>query len=150
MNRLSVSVAPDGQYVVAAFIGLPYLFVFDDSHRHIHTIRFAGDVVKTHASNYLMTQPGIPGAGLRWLIPSIHVLNSEYVMVQVKKLWYVLRIKDDGSAVHVSTARLNTDRSRQIRNITAVLLSSEAQLHKGHLYVTNGFLPYILRYAFPN
>ena len=150
MNMLSVSASPDGTYVMAAFFGLPHVFVFDSAHRHIHTIRLAGDVVKAHASNYRISEPGRPGVGLRSLIQGIHVLNHEYLMVQIRELWHIIRLKDDGSAEHVSTVRLRTDPDYQIREITDVRSPSEAQLYRDYLYVTNSRFPYILRYAFPH
>ena len=149
MNLLSVGVTPDGQYVMAAFQGLPYLFVFDSSHRHVRTIRFTGDVVKDHSRNYAITMPGIPGTGLRPLVPALHVLNNEYVMVQIKELWYVFHMTDRGNMAHVSTVRLQNDNSKQVRNIESVTRPSEAQLLDAHLYVTSSRLPYVLRYPFP-
>ena len=150
MNLLSVSASLDGKYVVAAFFGLPHVFVFDSAHAHVRTISLAGDAVKAHASNYLMSQPGVPGAGLRSLIYGVYVLNHEYLMVQIRELWHVIRILQDGGAVHVSTVRLRTDPAYQIREIMDVGSPSEAHLYMGYLYVTNSHLPYILRYAFPH
>ena len=150
MNLLSVSASPDGRYVMAAFFGLPHVFVFDGAHRHIHTIRLAGDAVRAHAVNYLMSEPGVPGAGLRSFIYGVYALSSEYAMIQIRQLWHVIRIMRDGSAEHVSTVKLGTDPDYQIREITHVGSPSEAHLYRGSLYVTNSHLPYILRYAFPH
>ncbi len=149
LNMLSVSASPGGRYVMAAFFALPHVFVFDEAHRHIHTISLSGDVVKAHAPNFLMSEPGVPGAGIRSLIYGIYVLNGEFAMVQIRELWYVLRFMDGGSAEHVGTVRLMADPAYQVGEITDFRSPSETQLHRGRLYVTNTRFPYILRYAFP-
>ena len=149
MNMLSVSASPDSRYVMAAFFGLPHVFVFDEDHRHIHTISLAGKVVKAHASDYVMSEPGFPGAGLRSLIYGIYVLSGEYAMVQIRDLWHIMRMQEGGSAEIVSTVRLNADPAYQIRENVDVRSPSEAQLYRGYLYVTNSRFPYILRYDFP-
>ncbi len=147
MDLLKLGVTPDGQYVIAAFAALPYLFVFDEHHEHIHTIRFFGKEVSAHARNYTTTRPGMPGIFLNLLLTNIHVLSDEYVAVPIRDRWHIIRIKDGGVFEHVDIVLLNHTISDDDGYVTGV---TQARLHEGHLYVSTTRLAYILRYPFPH
>ena len=148
MNLLEVGVTPDGRYVIAAFQGLPYLFVFDGDHKHIRTIRFAGEAISDHARSYALKTPGMPGTGLRWLIHAVHVLSNEHLMVQIFEIWYVFNISHHGDVMLVGAARLRNASDHGVPNIETIARPSQAQLYKDHLYVGSWRLPYVLRYPF--
>ncbi len=150
MDLVAVGATPEDQFVFAAYVGLPYVFVFDDNHQHVHSIIFTGTSVKEHAGNYKMEQPGIPGVGLRHLIPVFHVLNNEYIAVPVSPnsgRWYFIRISGDDRYKQVGTVLLSTTMASDNDNI--LMRSTRAMVHDRHLYVSSRRHPYILRYEFP-
>ena len=151
MNFVTVGATPEDRLVFAVFRGLPYVFIFDDKHQHVHTIRFTGDSIKEHAGNYRIERPGIPGVGLRSLVPVIHVLNNDYIAIPVSPTsgrWYFIRISGRDRYRHVGTVLLsrNMDTSD---NDNILKTSNGAMVHDRHLYVSSPHLPYILRYEFP-
>ena len=89
-NGNLVTVTPDGDRIVLAYKGLPYVFVYDDQFRHVRTIRFEGKEVENF-------QPaGFPGADIVELpagteaftqsfTSTIKFLNSRYLIVKVTK-----------------------------------------------------------------
>ena len=93
MNSVTVGATPEDRLVFAVFRGLPYVFIFDDKHQHVHTIRFHGTSIKEHAGNYRIEGAGVAGVGLRHLIQVFHVLNNEYIAVPVSPnsgRWYFM------------------------------------------------------------
>ena len=151
MNSLNVGATPEDRLIFAAFRGLPYVFVFDDNHQHVHTIIFTGTSVKEHAGNYKMERPGMPGVGLRFLIPVFHVLNNEYIAVPVSPnsgRWYFIRISGSDRYKHVGTVLLSTTMDTS-DNDNILKRSNRAMVHDRHLYVSSRRHPYILRYEFP-
>ena len=151
MNSVNVGATPEDRLVFAVFRGLPYVFVFDDNHQHVHTIRFHGTSIKEHAGNYRIERAGIPGVGLRHLIKVFHVLNNEYIAVPVSPnsgRWYFIRISGSDRYKHVGTVLLSTTMDTS-DNDNILKRSNRAMVYDRHLYVSSYRHPYILRYEFP-
>ena len=145
MNGVAFGATPDGRHVIVAFVGLPYLFVFNANHEHEHTLRLAGEPIENHAHNYTIGQAGVPGTGLRILILSIHVLDDEYLAVPLKDVWHFIRLVGDGSFEHAGAIRLLRSDTTDTK---AVFATSDARLHGDNLYVYANNTPHLLRYAF--
>ena len=145
LDGIEFGATPDGQYVFVSYQGLPYVFVFNQRHEHIHTIRLLGDPVDAHAGNYTTNRPGVPGTGLRVFLSNVHVLNNEYVAIPIRDIWHFIKIQANGGFEHVGATRLiesnNDDK--------AVLGLSQGLVHDGYLYVYAFRVPHLLRYQFP-
>ncbi len=148
MDGIEFGATPDGQRVFVGYQGLPYVFVFNAHHEHIHTIRLIGERVDAHASSYTMNRPGVPGTGLRIFLINVHVLNNDYVAIPIHDLWHFVRILGDDRFEHIGTARL-IESGKDEGEEKAVLGPSQALLNNGHLYVYAFRVSHLLRYAFP-
>ena len=130
MSSIAFDATPNGQYVIVAFMGLPYLLVYNANHEHIHTLRLVGEPINDHANNYTMSRLGVRGTGLRILILRVHILNDEYMAVPLRDTWHFIRFARDGSFMHVGAARLMHSGQPDAE---AVFATSQAQLHGEHL-----------------
>ena len=148
LDGIEFGVTSDGQRVFVGYTGLPYVFVFDENHEHLHTIRLVGEPVNAHADNYTMSRPGVPGTGLRIFLSNIHVLNDEYLAIPIKDLWHFIKIHGEDDFEHVGTARLIVP-SENGDNSNAIVGPGQALVHDGHLYVYAFRAPHLLRYPFP-
>jgi hypothetical protein len=139
----------DGRYVLAAFAGLPYIFVFNRAHEHVHTIRFYGPVIDEHAQNYAIREDGPPGAevGLRPLWGSVAISGADMIMASIGKRVYFVRILEGQRFEHVATVQLSMTSSNDSDGSEVELVRPRRLfLHKGYLYVGVLRLPHILRY----
>ena len=89
-NSNVVTVTPDGGRIALAYLGLPYIFVYDDQFRHLRTIRFEGKQVQNFQPS------GFPGAAgielpdgvegfTQAFIRTIKFINSRYLIAAVSK-----------------------------------------------------------------
>ena len=139
----------DGRYVVAAFAGLPYLFVFNRAHEHVHTIRFYGSVIREHAQNYAIREGGPPGAGigLKHLWGSVALSGTDMIMASIGRRVYFVRILEGQLFKHVATVQFGTTPSADSDGPDVEPVAPEKLfLHKDYLYVSAFRVPHILRY----
>ena len=139
----------DGRYVVAAFAGLPYLFVFNRAHEHVHTIRFYGSVIRDHAQNYALREGGPPGAGvgLKHLWGSVALSGTDMIMASIGRRVYFVRIFEGQLFKHVATVQFSATPSADNDGSEVDLVAPEKLvLHKDYLYVSGFRVPHILRY----
>lgn len=151
MNSMTFGATPDGRLVFVVFKGLPYVFVYDSDHEHIHTITLQGDAVKAHSQEFKISEPGIPGVGLKSLISEIFVLGNEYLVLPIGGggLWHIIRIIGLDRFEHVRTLRLSKTLLGAALDVKPLTSPNQAVIHNDHLYVVSLFHPYILRYPFP-
>ena len=139
----------DGRYVLAAFAGLPYLFVFNRTHEHVHTIRFYGSVIGEHARNYAIRDGGPPGAGvgLRLLWRSVALSGTDMIMASIGKRVFFVRILEEQRFEHVATVQFSTTPSVDGDGSEVELVTPEMLfMHKDYLYISAFRVPHILRY----
>ncbi len=148
-NAMSMASTVDGRYVLAAFAGLPYLFVFNRTHEHVRTIRFYGSVIDEHAQNYAIREGGPPGAGvgLRLLWKSVAISGTDMIMASIGKRVYFVRILEGPRFKHVATVQFSTMPSAdgdgsEVKPVYPEMLF----LHKDYLYMSAFRVPHILRY----
>lgn len=148
-NTIPMASAVDGRYVLAAFAGLPYIFVFNRTHEHVHTIRFYGSVIDEHAQNYAIREGGPPGAGvgLRLLWKSVAISGTDMIMASIGKRVYFVRILEGPRFEHVATVQFSTMPSAdgdgsEVKPVYPEMLF----LHKDYLYMSAFRVPHILRY----
>lgn len=154
MNSFAVATGPNRVYGV--FQGLPYVFVFDENHRHIQTIRFHGDAVTEHADDYMVD--GVPpGSGVQMgeqrIIGLTHILSSPItvdsrtIAVSLGGVWYFI---EEGRRGKFTNRRAVTliYRHKSSGEERAVFHPSGIQVYDGHLYVRNNWTSNVLRYSF--
>ena len=148
-NTIPMASTVDGRYVLAAFAGLPYIFVFNRTHEHVHTIRFYGSVIDEHAQNYAIREGGPPGAGvgLRLLWKSVAISGTDMIMASIGKRVYFVRILEGPRFKHVATVQFSTTLSADGDGSVVELAAPEMLfLHKDYLYMSAFRVPHILRY----
>ena len=154
MNSFGVATGPDRVY--GMFHGLPYVFVFDESHRHIQTVRFFGDAVTEHAENY--TTDGVPPGsgvqmgkqrtiGLRSIMSSPITVDNRTIAVPIGGVWYFIEEGRRGKFTNKRAVTMiyRSDGSGEDR---AVYGPSSVEVYNGHLYVRNNWTPNVLRYSY--
>lgn len=148
-NTMRMASAVNGRFVLAAFAGLPYLFVFNRTHEHVHTIRFYGSVIDEHAQNYAIREGGPPGAGvgLRLLWKSVAISGTDMIMASIGKRVFFVRILEGQRFEHVATVQFSTTPSAdgdgsEVEPVYPEMLF----LHKDYLYMSAFRVPHILRY----
>ena len=151
MDFTTFGATSDGRLVFVAFKGLPYVFVHDGNHKHIHTITLEGDAVKAHSREFKVREPGIPGVGLQSLLTAIFVLGSEYLVLPVGSdgLWHIVRILGPDRFEHARTVRLSKTLLDAAHGETPLTSPNQAVIHNDRLYVVSLFHPHVLRYPFP-
>lgn len=146
MHGVTFGATPNGRHFMVAFLGLPYVLVFNEEHEHIHTLRLVGEPVDAHADNYTIGRPDIPGVGLRIFILRIHVINDDYLAIPIKDVWHFIKIEPVNSFKHVGAARMMAS---ALADAKAVFGTSRALLDESSLYVFSNDVPYLIRYPFP-
>ena len=146
-STIHLATAPDGRYVIAAFGSLPYVFVFNDAHEHVHTIRFYGSDIREHAENHELREPGIPGVGLRHLWRGIDLLGTDVIAVIQHRRVYLIHMLDDGRFEHVTTVQFSLALTAHEDDDTVELAApKELILHEDIVYLNYFRAPHILRY----
>ena len=147
-NTIHLAAAPNGRYVLAAFGSLPYVFVFNGAHEHIHTIRFYGSDIREHAENHELREPGVPGIGLRHLWRGIDLLATDVIAVIIRRRVYLIRMLDNSRFEHMATVQFSlapTANDDDVNN-TELALPEELVLHEDFVYLSYFRAPHILRY----
>ena len=156
LNSFTVGASVESGLVYGAFNGLPYVFVFDESHRHVHTIRFYGKQVAEHAGNYEIrdvpagagvstTQPLV---GLRQFIGNLFVLKDGVIVARILQRWHFLHRQEDGSYKLEHTIRFKFVAPGETKE-RHVFATWDIKFYQGHLYLADPWHPHVLRYPFP-
>jgi len=148
-STIPVAATVDGRYVLAAFAGLPYIFVFNRAHEHVHTIRFYGSVIGEHAKNYAIREGVPPGAGvgLKSLWQSVTLSETDMIVTSIGKRVFFVRILEGQRFEHVATVQLSTTPSADSDGAEVeTIMPKRLFLHKDFLYVSGFRVPHILRY----
>lgn len=141
-NSNLVTVSPEGDQIAVAYMGLPYIFIYDDQFRHLKTIRFEGRRVRDF--NPIVGPPsGAPGGmepGTRAFMATIKFLNTRYLLVNAKGT-YIFDLSENDYKVAVKMIfRPISD----TKNITP----GDFLLHKDYLYVSSPWEEYVYGYEF--
>ena len=139
-NSNLVTVSPEGDQIAVAYMGLPYIFVYDGQFRHSKTIRFEGK--RVHNFNPVVAPPGgsPPGSesGTRSFLTTIKFLNSRYLLVDSKGI-YILDLYENEVAKKIVVRPID-----DMKNIT----HGDFLLHGDHLYVSSPWEEYVYGYPF--
>ncbi len=142
-NGNLVTVSPGGDRIAVAYMGIPYIFIYDDQFRHLKTIRFEGKRVRDF--NPAVGPPdGSPGGmepGTRSFMTTIKFLNSRYLIVNSKGS-YVFDLSENGyeMAAKVSFSTFN--------DTEKIAAPGDFLLHGDHLYVSSPWKEYVYGYEF--
>ena len=148
-STIPVAATVDGRYVLAAFAGLPYIFVFNRAHEHVHTIRFYGSVIDEHAKNYAIREGRPPGGGvgLKSLWQSVALSETDMIVTSIGKRVFFVRILEGRRFKHVATVQLSSTPSTDSDEAEVeTIRPKKLSLHKDYLYVSVFRVPHILRY----
>ncbi len=141
-NGNIVRVSPEGNRIAVAYIGLPYIFVYDDQFRHLKTIRFEGKRVRDFEPAVGHPNGSIEGieAGTRGFITSMKFLNSRYLMVNSEDN-YVLDLSENDYEMAAKVIFTTFDDTEKIN-------PDDFLLHGDHLYVSSPWEEYVYGYEF--
>lgn len=138
--------ASDGSHVLAAFIGLPYVFVFNAAHEHVHTIRFFGSDIREHARDFIGKRDGSDMIFQRDLWRTLDLLSPELLAVAAGRKVYFIRIAEHEQFTHIATVRMSLAQTNESEVETEYARSAGMELHDGYLYVNSFRTPHVLRY----
>ena len=142
-----LAAAPNGRYVVAAFGSLPYLFVYNGAHEHIHTIRFYGSDIREHANNYEIREPGTSAIAFRSLWTGLDLLGTDVIAVAKDSRVYLIQILDESRVELMGTVQFSLAPAANSGDDTIQLAEPiELMLHEDFVYVNYFSAPHILRY----
>lgn len=138
----------DGTLVMAAFAGLPYIFVFNHAHEHVHTIRFYGSDVKEHAENYAVRQDGVPGVGLSHYWWSLDFARQDLIAASTGNRVYFVRVVNGLHFEHTATVQFKKTKmtENQDGEDSEVALVEGILKYQDHLYLVASQTPHILKY----
>ena len=141
-NFNQVTVSPEGDRIAVAYMGLPYIFIYDDQFSHLKTIRFEGRRVRDF--NPIVGPPnGTPGGmepGTRSFMATIKFLNSRYLLVNSKGA-YIFDLSEDDYEL---ASKMIFFPVNDMEKITP----GDFLLHKGYLYVSSPWEEYVYGYEF--
>lgn len=121
----------DGTHVLAAFGSLPYIFVFNGAHEHVHTIRFLGSDIRDQAHNIFVKHEG--GVGTRRLWQTLDLLSPELLAISTSHRVYFIRLGEKEHFTHAATIRLSTERANESETEMEYVLPMEVDYHDGYL-----------------
>ena len=142
-NVNAVTVSPEGERIAVAYLGLPYIFIYDDQFRHLKTIRFEGRRVRDFEPAVGHPDGSIGGieAGTRGFITSMKFLNSRYLMVNSEDN-YVLDLSENDYKIAAKMIFTTFDDTEEIT------VPRDFLLHGDHLYVSSPWEEYVYGYEF--
>ena len=141
-NGNLVTVSPRGDRTAVAYLGLPYIFVYDDQFRHLKTIRFEGKRVRDFepAIGPPAGSPGGTEPGTRGFIGTIKFLNSRYLIVNSTGN-YILDLSENDYEMVAKMIFTTFDDTEKIN-------PRDFLLHGDHLYVSSPWEEYVYGYEF--
>ena len=142
-----VAISPEGDRIALAYMGLPYIFIYDDQFRHLRTIRFEGEDVRN------FEPVGIPGGvpagvvkpGTFAFIETITFINSRYLVARVHRIDnYIFDLSEDNYELvrKIIFRPINDPEERE--NVAA----ADFLLHRNYLYVSSPWEEYVYGYDF--
>jgi len=146
---LEVTTNGTGRHVVAAFEGLPYLFVYNGAHEHIHTIRFFGRDVAQHSETREVISDGILGIGLKSFWSSLDMTHPNVIAAATLRRAYLIPIVGNSQFEHAATVQFSTDpaadRGDEHVNLAAI---RELKINGNSVFVRDSGTPHLLTYRF--
>ena len=136
--------ANDGTHVLAVFGSLPYIFVFNGAHEHVHTIRFFGSDIYEHARNFIVEREGIVGTSGLW--QALALLSPELLAISTHDEVYFVRIAERERFAHATTIRLSKAMADKSETEIEYAQPIGMDYHNGYLYVNSFGTPHVLRY----
>lgn len=141
-NSNLVAVSPGGDQIAVAYLGLPYIFIYDGQFRHLKTVGFEGKRVRDF--NPVVTHPDGPSGGIepgtRSFMTTIKFLNSHYLLVYSRAA-YIFDLSENDFEM-VGKVIFNTFNNTEEINPVDFLL------HDDHLYVSSPWKEYVYGYEF--
>ena len=141
-NVNAVTVSPEGERIAVAYLGLPYIFIYDDQFRHLKTIRFEGKRVRDFEPAVGHPDGSLGGIepGTRGFILRIKFLNSRYLIVNSEGN-YVIDLSENDYEIAAKVIFSTYDDTEKIN-------PEDFLLHGDHLYVSSPWEEYVYGYEF--
>ncbi len=143
-NANAVTVSPEGDRIAVAYIGLPYIFVYDDQFMHLKTIRFEGKRVRDFepAVGPPAGSPEGMEPGTRGFIRTIKFLGPRYLIVNSTGNYVdVLDLSENDYEIVAKVIFSTFDDTEKIN-------PRDFLLHGDYLYVSSPWEEYIYGYEF--
>ncbi|MCY3629522.1 MAG: hypothetical protein OXG94_05850 [Bacteroidetes bacterium] len=142
-NFHEVTVSPEGDRIAVAYSGLPYIFIYDDEFRHLHTIRFAGSGVRNFKP--VGSPNGAPAGvepGSFSFIAVIKFINSRFLVARAPTIeHYVFDLSENDYNL---ARKIIFHPPDDMKGISA----ADFLLHGNHLYVSSRWEEYVYGYEF--
>ena len=143
-NGNAVTVSPEGDRIAVAYIGLPYIFVYDDQFRHLKTIRFEGKRVRDFEPAVGHPDGSLGGIepGTRAFMITMKFLSPHYLIVNSTGNYVdVLDLSENDYEIAAKVIFSTFDDTEKIK-------ASDFLLHGDHLYVSSPWEEYVYGYEF--
>ncbi|MDE2645806.1 MAG: 6-bladed beta-propeller [Bacteroidota bacterium] len=148
-NASFVTASPQGARIAVAYLGLPYIFVYDDQFKHLRTIRFEGSDVRNF-SPIAVPPGGAPGdmePGTVSSMNTIKFINSRYLIVgetMGDDSYYVFDLSENNYKIARKIIFQIIDDTGERKNI----YPADFLLHGDYLYVSSQWQEYVYGYEF--
>ena len=143
-NGNAVTVSPEGDRIAVAYIGLPYIFVYDDQFRHLKTIRFEGKRVRDFEPAVGHPDGSLGGIepGTRAFMITMKFLSPHYLIVNSTGNYVdVLDLSENDYEIAAKVIFSTFDDTEKIK-------ARDFLLHGDHLYVSSPWEEYVYGYEF--
>ncbi|MCY4206210.1 MAG: hypothetical protein OXE92_10855 [Bacteroidetes bacterium] len=145
-NGTLVTVSPEGDQIAIAYMGLPYIFVYNDQLRHLRTIRFEGEFVRDFKPVGL--PGGIPSEGMELgtfgFTVTMKFINSHYLVSASQGGYYVFDLSENNREFARKIIFRPMNNTEERKNIAA----TDFLLHGDFLYVSSPAEEYVYGYDF--
>ncbi len=143
-NGNLVTVSPNGKYIAVAYMGLPYVFIYDNQFRHFKTIRFEGSDVDNF--DPIAAPPG--GAdprmepGTRVFTITIKFIDSNYLIATTRRINnFIFDLSGNDSKLARKIIFSPINETKDIEPL-------DFALHDDYLYVSSPWEAYVYGYPF--
>ncbi len=143
-NGNFLTVSPKGDRIAVAYIGLPYIFVYDDQFRHLKTIRFEGKRVRDFEPAVGHPDGSLGGIepGTRAFMITMKFLSPHYLIVNSTGNYVdVLDLSENDYEIAAKVIFSTFDDTEKIK-------ARDFLLHGDHLYVSSTWEEYVYGYEF--
>lgn len=146
-NGNFATVSPEGDRIAVAYMGLPYIFVYDGQFRHLRTIRFEGEYVRKFKPFGL--PDGVPVGSYEPVtiafIVTLKFINSRYLVVGAPRTNnYLIDLSENDYKLARKIIFHPINDIEEEEDIAP----ADFLLHRDHLYVSSPREEYVYGYDF--
>lgn len=140
------AISPEGDRIALAYMGLPYIFIYDDQFRHLRTIGFEGEDVRNF--EHVGIPGGVPAGAVKpgtfSFITTIKFINSRHLVVRALTANYIFDLSENDYELARKAIFRPINDMEERKNVVA----QDFLLHRGYLYVASQWEDYVYGYDF--